>query len=299
MNKSIYLLAALFLSVVTSAHAMQPDQPSKVREEREKKDNSSKSLVRCLGDMRQPNSGNTLLHTILIREKRLRNELERCEDGPASNNHVNKFTDGKKFSDGEKKILFAEVGATNPHGYATAVRKSIRTGLLSLLEMGFDVNLVNDHGITPLHIVVELGDLEFAALLLGRGADVNKVDGYGRTPLVIACKQNNNAEMVQMLMGKSSDATMGKVFFEHEYGESDSEDDDAFDLHKGVNECIPNTVAILKYLSKREGEAASSLARLIDTHQQKLADTRATSIQNNNKKITEEKSKKRKRDDNG
>ena len=52
-----------------------------------------------------------------------------------------------------------------------------------LIEKGADVNVVDEHGITALHLASLLGYSEIVKMLIEAGANVNVVDVDGRTAL--------------------------------------------------------------------------------------------------------------------
>jgi ankyrin repeat protein len=71
----------------------------------------------------------------------------------------------------------------------------------ALLDAGADINFKNDccFDQTPLHIMIERGWFELAALLIQRGADVNVADSNGDTPLYAAIRCRN-VELAQKLI---------------------------------------------------------------------------------------------------
>ena len=62
-----------------------------------------------------------------------------------------------------------------------------------------DVNIVNNKGMTPLHIAAREGITSDVKDLLGAGADVNKTNGRGQTALHLAAK-NGRTEVVKLLL---------------------------------------------------------------------------------------------------
>jgi len=53
----------------------------------------------------------------------------------------------------------------------------------TLLDLGCDINAVNDRGETVLHLASDLGSIEIIKLLLKRGADLNILSHYNLSPL--------------------------------------------------------------------------------------------------------------------
>ena len=81
-----------------------------------------------------------------------------------------------------------------------------------LLRQGTVINTYNVNGQTPLHEVVEKGDLENAAILVEHGADLNSMPRYsdGYLPLHVACdvwmwQENKTADMLRMLLFAGAD----------------------------------------------------------------------------------------------
>lgn len=77
------------------------------------------------------------------------------------------------------------------------------------IQKGFDLNEANEHGLTPLAIACEQGDLESATALIDAGASVNSGSGVS-SPLILACKANN-AELVALLLKNGAKTSDGKV----------------------------------------------------------------------------------------
>ncbi len=64
--------------------------------------------------------------------------------------------------------------------------------LLSLVRDGFDVDMPNSKGITPLHLAARLGNAPMVELLIHFGADVFKTDNEGRDALYYARYGNDS-----------------------------------------------------------------------------------------------------------
>ena len=93
-------------------------------------------------------------------------------------------------------------GATELH---QAVLKKKNSQIPKLLEQaGFDINVTDDFGATPLHYAVSAGDLCMALFLISFDADVNaKTREDGVTPLHIAVLEGN-MDIVHMLLGEGA-----------------------------------------------------------------------------------------------
>src|SRR5690606_15613137 len=57
-----------------------------------------------------------------------------------------------------------------------------------LLDAGADPNLMNEHGVAPLHLAIENGDRVMVERLLAAGADPDQPDRTGETPLFLAAR---------------------------------------------------------------------------------------------------------------
>lgn len=62
----------------------------------------------------------------------------------------------------------------------------------------FDLDITNNLGETPLHIVVRNGDTRMTEILLKNGANINSVTKYGLTPIEISCI-NKDFKMISLL----------------------------------------------------------------------------------------------------
>jgi ankyrin repeat protein len=78
--------------------------------------------------------------------------------------------------------------------------------LMRLVADGYDVNLFDDLGHTPLHRAAEGGHGQAAAWLLGHGADVNANDEatIGETALALAV-QRDDPDIVELLLRQGAD----------------------------------------------------------------------------------------------
>ena len=81
---------------------------------------------------------------------------------------------------------------------------------LSMDQVASMVNVANDRGSTPLHVVVTNGYLETCELLIEHGADVNVRDQLGRTPLFRILETDRtdpteSYELARLLLSKGAD----------------------------------------------------------------------------------------------
>lgn len=75
----------------------------------------------------------------------------------------------------------------------------------ALLEMGVDVNEIDDYGLTPLIEAVLSANIEMAETLLAHGADVNEPDLTGSSPLHWAV-ENNQVAFCKLFLDHKADA---------------------------------------------------------------------------------------------
>ena len=74
-----------------------------------------------------------------------------------------------------------------PAYYETLQQRALAATKLCL-ELGLDVNAVNDFGQTPLHGAVYMGGTVIAPYLVAQGAEMDVLNGRGQTPWMIAAK---------------------------------------------------------------------------------------------------------------
>ena len=74
-----------------------------------------------------------------------------------------------------------------PAYYETLQRRALAATKLCL-ELGLDINAVNDFGQTPLHGAVYMGGTVIAPYLVEQGANLDVVNGRGQTPWMIAAR---------------------------------------------------------------------------------------------------------------
>jgi ankyrin repeat protein len=72
------------------------------------------------------------------------------------------------------------------------------------LKRGVDANIKDTWNETPLHWAVRHNDLPLIKILLKYGSDINALDLVGRTPLIFAV-HNNNIRLVRFLLDKGAD----------------------------------------------------------------------------------------------
>ena len=84
------------------------------------------------------------------------------------------------------------------------------------LELGLDVNAVNDFGQTPLHGAVYMGGTVIAPYLVEQGAEMDVINGRGQTPWMIAARGEYRAgsfyrheETAEVLEALGADTTIG------------------------------------------------------------------------------------------
>jgi hypothetical protein len=98
-----------------------------------------------------------------------------------------------------------DVNAGDTYG-RTALHKSSRSRYqhkLSpavLIELGANVNLADDGGLTPLHFAADGKNLAAVTVLLANGADITVSDKSGLTPLEYGLQRVSNADLVDMLL---------------------------------------------------------------------------------------------------
>ena len=69
-----------------------------------------------------------------------------------------------------------------------------------IVNQGLDVNITNEYGKTPLHIVAGHTNVSIAALLIKKGANLDAKDNEGNTPLHLAVQNTNSLKGVDLLI---------------------------------------------------------------------------------------------------
>lgn len=102
-----------------------------------------------------------------------------------------------------------------PAYYETLQQRALAATKLCL-ELGLDVNAVNDFGQTPLHGAVYMGGTVIAPYLVEQGAEMDVINGRGQTPWMIAARGEYRAgsfyrheETAEVLEVLGADTTLG------------------------------------------------------------------------------------------
>jgi len=97
----------------------------------------------------------------------------------------------------------------------TAVERACEESIKLLITEGADVNLSNDQGETPLHVLVRIWphdswkeDFRTRAIsiLLDAGADIEAKTRDGKTPLELATQSKNSADAVKALLDRGANS---------------------------------------------------------------------------------------------
>ncbi len=99
---------------------------------------------------------------------------------------------------------------------AYIVKESPNPKIVELLANEIDVNLKDELGFTASHFAAEKIDLVYYNLLQSKGAKLNEKNNFGVTPLMIACSNNSNPFIIELLIKNGADIS-----------ERDCEGDDA------------------------------------------------------------------------
>jgi len=82
----------------------------------------------------------------------------------------------------------------------------------AFIKQGFNINVSDGHGYSPLHYAVQNNRKEIVQLLIAHGADINTKDNVGRTPLDIAMKEWDQ-DMVKLLVSKGAEVSIHVAAF--------------------------------------------------------------------------------------
>ena len=118
---------------------------------------------------------------------------------------------GADYVEGQDKYGFRSY----PAYYETLQRRAFEA-VKYCLELGLDVNAVNDDGQTPLHGGVYMGGTLIAPYLVEQGAEMEVINGRGQTPWMIAAQGEYRAgsfyrheETGEALAALGADTTIG------------------------------------------------------------------------------------------
>ena len=100
------------------------------------------------------------------------------------------------------KNLMEVALADSPYfSYVSDIRPGRYDNVLWLLNNGFDINLSNANGNTPLHLVAKKGDINLIYLFVEHGADLNAQNQLGETPLSLSIQSNPEAFNLLLHLG--------------------------------------------------------------------------------------------------
>ena len=98
-----------------------------------------------------------------------------------------------------------------------ALQESALEAVEYILDLGLDINAVNDDAQTALHGAVYLGGTLLVPLLMERGADIDAINDRGQTPWMIAAEGEYRAgsfythkETGDLLEELGADSTLGE-----------------------------------------------------------------------------------------
>lgn len=120
-----------------------------------------------------------------------------------------------------------------------ASKKGNKKLVESLIDQGFNVNLKDYEGASPLHNAVTSGNKEIVELLLSKNADINAQDINGESPVHYAIKKRNKG-MVQFLLDKGANINGLSKWTP---------------IHEAVRLCHKNSSDIIELLAKLENKA--------------------------------------------
>eukprot|EP00903_Cladosiphon_okamuranus_P012668 g11848.t1 len=95
-------------------------------------------------------------------------------------------------------------------GYSSSMAAADKKALsLKLIEAGLNIDVKDEDGMTPLHVMGQSGDKEMATFLFENGADITIRDVNGKTPLQWA-QLNKHTEVGSLLAGAKKDTAGAK-----------------------------------------------------------------------------------------
>ena len=126
---------------------------------------------------------------------------------------------GKMMDDGGRTILHkacwyghCDLVSLLLDGGRTILHKACWYGHCDLVSLllaeGFDPNIIDYRGSTPLIMACHRGNYKLVSTLLSAGADVNKSSIHGMTPLIAACERGH-FDIVSNLLSAGADVNQG------------------------------------------------------------------------------------------
>lgn len=103
-----------------------------------------------------------------------------------------------KFCMASMALLFVAQGVFATPLHVAAQQNDYRL-VESMLDVGADVNAIDEYGDTPLHKAVQQHTIETAALLIARGAKVDVRNRFGATPLHYASANDANTAAAMLI----------------------------------------------------------------------------------------------------
>ena len=86
----------------------------------------------------------------------------------------------------------------------TYIRNNDIKSIKNYINSGYDLNIQDDDGYTPLIYATSNNKIEIVKLLLNAGTDIDKQNIYGRTALIVAAYYNN-VKTVELLLDYVAD----------------------------------------------------------------------------------------------
>ena len=140
------------------------------------------------------------LHQNCSKEKEFSTAL--IEDLKLQNQNLTK--DLEKMDSAKKSLVDSIPDGTKDQLLVKASKTGNIDQVRLLLDLGVDVNAINDQHKSSLYYASEKGHLEIVILLLQHGADSNASDYQSKTPLHKAA-QNGNLEIAELLLKNKAD----------------------------------------------------------------------------------------------
>jgi ankyrin repeat protein len=133
---------------------------------------------------------------------------ETCAEGRTALMHAAKHRlTGAVFELLERGALVNTRNSLNSHtALMYAAEEDENTAVIyMLLQAGADVNAVNQHGETALHVACDTSRADECFLLLCNGADIFARDNEGNTPLHVACREDGVMQIALIMVHLGGD----------------------------------------------------------------------------------------------
>jgi ankyrin repeat protein len=111
-----------------------------------------------------------------------------------------------------KLLLDYNINILDKFGYSlmNGIKKYNNKSVKLLIDYGYDINMKDNCGLSPLHIAIQVNNCEIVKYLLEKNIDINSVDDNNLTPLHICALVNyeNDDKLIKILIESKADVNI-------------------------------------------------------------------------------------------